>query len=193
VRKHFDVGAFGVNAYSADEAGGRVIEDHTETGGGAARHQELYYVLRGAARFTVGGHEFAAPEGTFVFVRDPETRRGAVADEPGTTVLAVGGNPGQPYGVSPWDYMGDAHLKFAEKDYAGAREILEDGLRRFPNNPGALYNLACCESMLGDHDAAVEHLTNALERDSRFRDFARGDEDFEPIRDDPRFVSALAG
>jgi tetratricopeptide (TPR) repeat protein len=193
VRKHFDVGAFGVNAYSAREPGGRVIEDHTETGSAAGRHQELYYVVRGRARFTVGGEELDAPEGALVFVRDPELRRGAVAAEPGTTVLAVGATPGQPYEVSPWDYMGDAHARFAENDYEGAKTILEDGLRRFPDNAAGLYNLACCESVLGDPDSAVEHLSRSVERDPRFRDLARDDDDFAAIRDEPRFAAIVSG
>jgi hypothetical protein len=72
-----------------------------EEGGGSGGHQELYIVLTGAARFTVGEDEFDAPAGTFVFLSDPALRRGAVAAAPDTSVLAVGGAPGEAYQVSP--------------------------------------------------------------------------------------------
>ncbi len=193
IRKHFDIGAFGVNAYRAAEAGGRVIEEHTESGQAAVRHHELYFVVDGHARFTLGDEVVDAPAGTFVFVRDPETRRGAHAEEPGTTVLAVGGQPGRAYEVSPWEFFADAFPLFQTKEYDRAIEIFREGLERYPDNSGGLYNLACGESLTGQPDAAIEHLTRAVELDSRFRDLARDDEDFESIRGDPRFASAIAG
>jgi hypothetical protein len=50
LRKQLDVRAFGVNVYGA-KAGNRVIEEHDELGTAAGRHQELYVVLWGRARF----------------------------------------------------------------------------------------------------------------------------------------------
>ena len=94
VRRHFDVRAFGVDAYMAAEAGGEVVEDHTPSSSG---HEELYVVLTGRALFTVGEDEVDAPGGTLVFVRDPDVRRHAVAGEPYTTVLAVGAPAGAAY------------------------------------------------------------------------------------------------
>ena len=58
VRDHLGIGAFGTNAYRADEAGGRVISEHTEL---MAKHEELYIVVEGHATFTVGGDEIDAP------------------------------------------------------------------------------------------------------------------------------------
>ena len=54
IRRHFDIRGFGVNAYTAVEAGGQVIEEHTEKQLG---HEEIYLVLRGRARFTIEGDE----------------------------------------------------------------------------------------------------------------------------------------
>src|SRR5438105_12532821 len=82
VRDHLGIGAFGVNAYRAEEAGGRVISPHTEL---MAKHEELYLVVEGHATFTVDGEEVDAPAGTLVFVADPATHRGAVARDEGTT------------------------------------------------------------------------------------------------------------
>jgi tetratricopeptide (TPR) repeat protein len=190
IRKQLDVGAFGVNAYRSSGVGGQVIEEHTEE---ALGHQELYFVVNGRARFTVGGDEIDAPTGTFVFIGEPRTRRGARAEEPGTTVLAIGARPGTAFETSPWEDFSEALPFFRSREYDRAGQVLREGLEKHPEHPMGLYNLACCESLSGDTDAALEHLTRSIERDDRFREFARGDEDFAAIRDDPRFVSAVAG
>jgi hypothetical protein len=103
VRRTLGIHAFGTNAYVAD-AGQDVVEDHDETGpGGAGGHEELYIVLTGHARFTIDGEELDAPAGTLVFLHDPRARRAAKSLEDGTTVLAVGGEPGRAYEVSEWE------------------------------------------------------------------------------------------
>jgi quercetin dioxygenase-like cupin family protein len=80
-----------------------LTEDHTEDPDSGTRHEELYLVVTGHARFTVAGEKLEAPAGTFVYVKDPTVVRGAVATEPGTTLLAVGGEPGAVYRPSEWD------------------------------------------------------------------------------------------
>jgi len=90
VRATLDIRAFGCNAYVASAEGKDVVEPHTEEG---ADHQELYFVARGRAQFTVDGDSFDAPAGTYVFIPDPESHRHAVAAEAGTTVLSFGGPP----------------------------------------------------------------------------------------------------
>jgi cupin domain len=103
VRHHLGVHAFGINAWVAREAGDEVIEDHVEAKDSPSRHEELYFVVSGRATFTVDGEEVDAGAGTIVFVPDPESRRQAVAVEPGTTILALGGPPGEAYTVSEWE------------------------------------------------------------------------------------------
>jgi quercetin dioxygenase-like cupin family protein len=105
LRRHFDVGAFGVNAVSGN-AGDEVVEQHheaddeeNETNG----HQELFAVISGHARFTVNGEEIDAPAGTIVFVRDPALLRAARATADNTTIFMVGGPTGVPYTVSRWE------------------------------------------------------------------------------------------
>ena len=97
VRRHLGIEAFGCNAYTGAAAGDLVVEDHDED-----VDQELYAVLHGAARFTVDGETFDAPQGTLVFVTPP-SRRVATAIEPGTTILAVGAEPGKAFEVSDWE------------------------------------------------------------------------------------------
>jgi hypothetical protein len=104
LRHRFGIGAFGVNAWSADAPGDQVIERHDEVpDGGAAGHEELYVVLKGHADFTVDGTTFSAPPGTVVVIRDPQLEREAVAREAGTTVLAVGAARGEAFTTSLWE------------------------------------------------------------------------------------------
>jgi mannose-6-phosphate isomerase-like protein (cupin superfamily) len=186
VREHLDIGSFGINAYTGDE-GQPIVAEHTETQPLMIRHQELYCVLSGRAAFTVDGEEVDAPAGTMVFVGDPGTRRAALAREDGTTVLVVGAPASEPYTVGRWEPMAGFFDFYTRGDYEGGIEFLEACLRRDPGYPGVLYNLACCESLAGRADDAVEHLRAALESEPELRENARDDEDFAPLRDDPRF------
>jgi len=103
VRRFFGIGSFGSNLFRATRAGDVLTEEHTETEGAGTRHEELFLVVSGHATFTVDVEEFDAPAGTFVYVPDPDTRRGAVAREPGTVLLAVGAEPGAVFRPSSWD------------------------------------------------------------------------------------------
>ncbi len=94
VRRFFGIGSFGSNLFRATRAGDVLTKEHTETEGAGTRHEELFLVVSGHATFTVAGEEIDAPAGTFVYVPDPDTVRGAVAREPGTVLLAIGAEPG---------------------------------------------------------------------------------------------------
>jgi hypothetical protein len=109
VRMEFGIGSFGVSAYVAEAAGDVLTSEHDEVEGSGTRHEELFFVATGHATFTVAGKTIEAPAGTFVYVRDPGLVRGATAREPGTTLLAVGGEPGRAYEISPWE------LKYAAR------------------------------------------------------------------------------
>src|SRR5947208_3020128 len=50
-----------------------------------------------------------------------------------------------------------------------------------------LYNLACAEARLGETDAALGHLAEALQRSDRLIELARTDEDLDPLRGESRF------
>jgi tetratricopeptide (TPR) repeat protein len=193
VRRRLGIEAFGINAYSADEAGQEVVEQHDETGSGSGKHEELYVVVRGRATFTLDAEKIDAPLGTFVFVRDRSIKRGARAEEPGTTVLALGGRAGEAFQVSPWEYYFAAIPAFRDRDYARGIEIVKEGLERYPDNPNVLYTLACLESLAGNRDSAIEHLRQAAAREPRIAEWSKDDPDLDPIRDDPRFESAIAG
>lgn len=186
VRRDLDVGSFGINAWTADK-GQEVIGEHDETGPQARGHEELYLVVVGRARFTVDGEEVDAPAGTFVFVRDPAARRSAVAEEDRTTILVLGGKPGEVYTPPSWERSAPALGYFATEEYDKAHEVLMQAHRQFPDDATVLYNLACAESLLGRTDDALGHLEQATASDERFREYARTDTDFDPIREEPRF------
>lgn len=193
VRLHFGITSFGVNAWTASEAGGRLIDEHDELGPRAGGHEELYFVATGRALFTVDGNEVDAPTGTFVFVRDLAAKRSAVAKEPETTVLVAGGKPGEAFEPSPWERSAPAMAYWGTGEFEKAIAILAGAHAEHPDDPGVLYNLACAESRSGRPAEALEHLRESVELDGSFGELAEKDEDFNPIRDDPQFASAVAG
>jgi hypothetical protein len=105
LRHELGIGAFGVNAWLAPKAGDPAVERHDENvvEGGTNGHEELYVVLRGAARFTVGGEDIEAAAGTLVFVADPGLTREAVATADDTVVLTIGAARGVAFKPSDWE------------------------------------------------------------------------------------------
>ncbi len=184
IRRALDVQAFGVNAWTAHEPGGTIIPAHDEK---PSDHEELYVVVAGRATFTVDGEHIDAPTGTVVLVRDPAADRGAVAAEPGTTVLAVGGEPGKPYRPRAWETNADVFALLDAGKNEEAKEMLLGALDRYDDRGLILYNLACAEAQLGETDAALEHIASALQERPDFAEHAHEDGDLAPIRDDPRF------
>jgi quercetin dioxygenase-like cupin family protein len=187
VRRRFGISAFGTNAYTA-KAGQRIVEEHSEQDG----HEEMYVVLRGRATFTLGDDEVDAPAGTLVFAR-PGTRRGAIAAEDDTAVLAVGAKPGEVFEPSPWEDI-FAAFSYAEKgEIDRARELIGGAIERRPDEWQGYYNAACFEMLHGDQDAGLGHLERAHELSpERVSEAAAKDSDFDSVREDPRF-SAIAG
>jgi quercetin dioxygenase-like cupin family protein len=187
VRRHFGITAFGTNAYTA-RAGQRVVEEHEEKDG----HEEMYVVLRGRATFTLGDDEVDVPAGSLVFVR-PGTKRGAIAAEDDTAVLAVGAKPGVVFEPSPWEDI-FAAFSFAEKgETEKARDMINRAVAQRPDEWQGHYNAACFEVRYGDSERGIAQLQRAYELEpERVAEIAAKDSDFDPVRDDPR-VSAITG
>ena len=152
----------------------------------------MYFVLRGRATFALGDDEVDAPAGTFVFAR-PGTKRGAIAAEDDTAVLAVGAKPGVVFEPSPWEDI-FAGFSYAEKgEIDTAREMIAGAIDRRPDEWQGHYNAACFEILYGDKEAGIAHLQRAHELEpERVSEAAAKDSDFDAVRDDPR-VSAIAG
>jgi tetratricopeptide (TPR) repeat protein len=183
VRRRFGISAFGSNGYSADKAGQRVIEEHFERDG----HEEMYVVLRGRATFTLGDDELDAEPGTIVFVR-PGTRRGAIAAEDGTFVLAVGAKPGVVFDPSPWEQVFAGYTYAELGDLERGRAEVRAAIERNPNAWQGHYNFACIEARFGDPDAAIGHLKRSFELDREATAKAAADDsDLDSIRDRPDY------
>ncbi|HXG75158.1 MAG TPA: hypothetical protein VNJ53_01175 [Gaiellaceae bacterium] len=189
VRRTLDVGAFGINAYVAPRAGDDVVEEHTES---ALGHEEVYLVLAGRATFELDGETLDAPAGTIVFVHEPGISRHAVAAEPDTAVLAVGGPRGGAYEPSPWEDFFAAERHRAAGDVDAYADELRAALERRPDHPATLYNAACAEALAGRDEEALEHLRRALELRPDLAELAVGDEDLARLRDRPEWPATPA-
>ena len=183
IRRRFGIRAFGCNAYTSEGVGRQIVEDHVEGTG----HEECYVVVRGRARFTLDGEEVDAPAGTIVFIRDHDVRRGAVADEEGTVVLAVGGFAGKAFEVSAWESFFAALPATQEERWDDAIAIHQEGLREHPGHPSVLFNLARIEARAGRPLDALTHLQEAVRRDPPLVARARDTSDFAALRREPGF------
>jgi len=186
VRQHFGITSFGINTWTGREAGDRVINEHDEEG----EDEELYFVQSGHARFELDGERVDAPAGTFVFAR-PSVKRTAFAEEPGTTILAVGATPGKVYEPLGWELWAPFGQLYREGRYAEAADQARDVAAAHPEYPGLLYNLACCESLAGRKADAIEHLRLAIEKSDGVRSYLAEDSDLDPVRDEPEFQALL--
>src|SRR5215213_8409088 len=190
VRFHFGITSFGVNAFTAHQMGDRLINEHDES----QEHdlqEELYLVQRGRATFELDGERVDAPAGTLVFVR-PDVRRTAFGEEPGTTIVAVGGTPGKAYEALGGEIWRPLHHLYESGEYAEAADRGRQLIEAHPEYPGPLYNLACCESLAGRTADAIKHLRLAVDGSERFRAMAAEDSDFDPIRDEAAFKELIA-
>ena len=183
VRHHFGITSFGINTWTGRDAGDRIINEHDEADD---LQEELYFVLGGRAAFELEGERLEAPEGTFVFVQSG-VKRTAFAEEPGTTIMAVGGVPGKAYEVDGWEVWAPLRPLYEAGQYAEVADRGRELIESDPRYPEPLYNLACCESLSGRTSDAIEHLRQAIDMQEQLRAYANEDSDFDPIRDEPAF------
>jgi hypothetical protein len=199
IRHRFGISSFGVATWTGHDAGDRIINetDALQREPGHLRaddpkedaEEELYLVHRGRARFELDGERVDAPAGTFVFV-PPGVKRTAFAEEPRTTIVAIGGVPGRAYQPVGWELWKPLQALYESGRY---EEAIARGREPFEATPypEPLYNLACCESLTGRTSDAIDHLRLALDRAGSYQDrirwLALNDSDFDPIRDEPAF------
>ncbi len=187
LRHHFGITAFGVNAWTARDSGDRIINEHDESD---ESNEELYVVLRGRATFELDGERVDAPTGTLVFAR-PGVKRTAFAEEPETTILALGGTPGKAYEPDGWELWAPLRPLYEKGEYAEVADRLRGLVEAHPQYAELFYNLSCCESLAGRTTDAVDHLRRAIDMSERFRAYAKDDSDFDSIRDEPAFKELI--
>jgi len=82
-------------------------------------------------------------------------------------------------------------IQFHKKKPDKAAELFKEAVLEDPSYAEALYNLACCYSMLGQRDDAIVYLDRAAKLDQQCIDWAKEDPEFDPIRDDEAFQKTL--
>ena len=189
VRHHFGITSFGINAWTAREVGDRIINEHDESDDS---QEELYLVLQGRAVFELDDDRVVAPAGTFVFAR-PGVKRTAFAEEPETTIVALGGTAGEAYEPNGWELWAPLNSLYQAGEYAEVADRARGLVEAHPEYAMLFYNLACCESLDGRTTDAVDHLRHAIGLSERLRRLAQDDSDFDPIRDEPAFKELIGG
>ena len=76
-------------------------------------------------------------------------------------------------------------------NYAEAAEKGRELIEARPDQANLFYNVACCESLAGETDRAVEHLSHAIGMWEGCREMAKQDSDFDPIRDEHAFRALM--
>jgi tetratricopeptide (TPR) repeat protein len=190
VRHHFGITSFGVNTWTARDAGDRIINEHREDDPDGG--EELYLVMQGRASFELDDERVDAPSGSLVYVR-PGVKRTAFAEEAGTTIVAMGATPGKVYEADGWEIWSPLRPLYEAGEYAEAVDLGRKLIEEHPEYPELFYNLACCESLAGRPADAIEHLRRAIDASERSRAYAKDDSDFDPIRDDPAFKELIGG
>ena len=149
-------------------------------------------VISGRARFELDGESVDAPTGTLVFVK-PGVKRTAYAEEPGTTLVAVGATVGEAYEPFGWELWAPLHADFQAGKYDEVADRGNELIEANPDYAGLLYNTACAESLAGRKADAIAHLRRSFELSAspRFRELAKSDSDLDPLRDEPEFKGLL--
>jgi tetratricopeptide (TPR) repeat protein len=189
VRNELGITAFGINAVRIPGAG-NLVREHTETGFGSSDQEELYIVVGGSATFVLDGEEVETPAGSLVHV-PPEVTRSAIAADEGTTLVIVGGTPGEAYVPTPPE-AAEAFAAYNTGDFETAVAKQRAALEHMPDNLIMLYNLACFEAKAGKNEEAFTHLEKAFQADDRVLELARDDTDLDSLREDPRFATLIA-
>ena len=113
--------------------------------------------------------------------------RDCVNLNPATEILVIGGRPGVPFSISPWERSAEALRFWTTGEWDRAIDVLKAQLEADSGNANVLYNLACAESRGGYVEAAIYHVQEAIQREPRFARMCQTDADLDAIRSDERF------
>jgi tetratricopeptide (TPR) repeat protein len=118
-------------------------------------------------------------------------KRTAFSEEPGTTLIALGGTPGKAYEPSGWEFWAPLNPLYEAGKYDEIADRGAELIAAHPEYADLIYNLACCESLAGRKADAIEHLKLSIDRAPRFRSTAANDSDFDQVRDEPAFKELM--
>jgi uncharacterized Ntn-hydrolase superfamily protein len=86
-----------------------------------------------------------------------------------------------------WARLSEAARWRRKGDLQKAAEVLQEAIRRFPDQAVLYYDLACYLALLGRKEGALKELEIALQRDPNLKALAQKDDDLRSLRGDPRF------
>ena len=90
------------------------------------------------------------------------------------------------------DTLNDRGVTYARlRKYDEGLADLNHCLELKPDDPDTLYSLACLFSLWGKPDEALANLEKAIKGDVKYRKMAKTDNDFDNIREDPRFMKLI--
>ncbi len=87
--------------------------------------------------------------------------------------------------ANPHNGLGNVYRALSQREEAIA--AYQRAIELNPNRVYPHYNWALLEAVRGNIDAALEHLADAVTLNPRWKEYARNNEGFETLRDDPRF------
>ena len=188
IRSKLGISSFGINAWTANEDGQRIIGEHDETERNG--HEELYVVLDGAATFTRRRRRGRGAAGDVRARRRPrgEARRDRRAgdDDPRRSARSPARPSPRRAGSGRRRRCGSGRPRSGI-----ARSRCSSGhLAETPDHAGTHYNLACAHARAGRPEVAIDHLVRAVELQASFAEYAATDDDLATLRDDPRFPAA---
>ena len=143
------VTAFGINAYTAANAGDEVVEEHTEEQLG---HEEIYVVVAGHATSRSTARRSMRPPGTLVYLDDVEAA--APCDrEGGRHDGARDRRHARAHEISAWEYFFPALPRDARGRLRHRAAHPRRGARRRRTHRCMHYQLACVEALAGKRSA----------------------------------------
>jgi hypothetical protein len=99
---------------------------------------------------------------------------------------------GLPPGIQHDEVWSSLQHLYEAGQYPQVADRARELIAAHPEDARLLYNVACCESLAGRTDDAIEHLRLAISyAPDQLRALAAGDSDFDPIRDEPRFGALI--
>ena len=90
------------------------------------------------------------------------------------------------------DTIKQGTIRYSNGEYVAAAELMTKANKQFPKNANILYNLACFESLSGFALESILHLGQAITLDASFRELAKSDSDFDPVRAMPEFKTLIS-
>jgi hypothetical protein len=181
VRSALGTRIIGIAAYTAERAGQPLVEEHCEDEDGRG-HEEIYVVLSGKATFTLDGERLDAVAGTFVLV-SPQVRRSAIATEPDSAILALGGPSTFLPAESEWIERARPHIR---SDPALAAELIDELRTAEPDAPGVPVADALLALGRGEQQAALDILSDVLRRWPQAEPALKADPDLGPLLTEQR-------